>query len=104
MNVTAVSYTHLDVYKRQSLRGAGIRTQVYTEPKKFKAKMNYANKLGIPFVAFLGEDEVRAGKVTVKNMLTGEQESLDLGAAPTALAARAAALGGGAPIREPANG
>lgn len=87
-----------------SLRGAGIRTQVYTEPKKFKAKMNYANKLGIPFVAFLGEDEVRAGKVTVKNMLTGEQESLDLGAAPTALAARAAALGGGAPIREPANG
>ena len=87
-----------------SLRGAGIRTQVYTEPKKFKAKMNYANKLGIPFVAFLGEDEVRAGKVTVKNMLTGEQESLDLGSAPTALAARAAALGGGAPIREPVNG
>ena len=66
--------------------------------------MNYANKLGIPFVAFLGEDEVRAGKVTVKNMLTGEQESLDLGSAPTALAARAAALGGGAPTREPANG
>ena len=87
-----------------SLRGAGVRTQVYTEPKKFKAKMNYANKLGIPFVAFLGEDEVRAGKVTVKNMLTGEQESLDLGAAPAVLAARAAALGGGAPIREPAHG
>ena len=87
-----------------SLRGAGVRTQVYTEPKKFKAKMNYANKLGIPFVAFLGEDEVRAGKVTVKNMLTGEQESLDLGAAPAVLAARAAVLGGGAPIREPAHG
>ena len=55
------------------LRCAGVRTQMYTEPKKFKAKMNYADKLGVPFVIFLGEDEIAAGTVTCKNMTTGEQ-------------------------------
>ena len=50
-------------------RAAGIRTQLYTEAKKFKAKMNYADKTGIPFAAFLGEDEISAGTVTVKDLL-----------------------------------
>ncbi len=50
------------------LRQAGIRTQLYTEQKKFKAKMSYADKLNIPFVVFLGEDEIRAGAATVKNL------------------------------------
>ena len=50
------------------LRGAGIRTQLYAEQKKMKAKMNYAAKLGIPFTVFLGEDEIAAGTATVKNM------------------------------------
>ena len=40
------------------LRDAGVRTQLYTEQKKFKAKMNYADKLGVPYVVFLGEDEI----------------------------------------------
>ena len=44
------------------LRGAGIRTQLYTEQKKFKAKMNYADKLGVPYVVFLGDDEIAAGR------------------------------------------
>ena len=39
-----------------ALRDAGIRTQLYTEKKKFKAKIGYADKLGIPYVVFLGED------------------------------------------------
>ena len=59
-------------------RGCEIRTQLYTEQKKFKAKMGYADKLGIPFVAFLGEDEIAAGKISLKNMTTGEQQLLSL--------------------------
>ena len=55
------------------LRSAGLRAQLYTEPKKFKAKMNYADKLGVPFVLFLGDDEIRDGIVSVKNMKSGEQ-------------------------------
>ena len=60
------------------LRGAGIRTQLYTEQKKFKAKMSYADKLGIPFVAFLGEDEAAQNKISLKNMQTGDQQLLSL--------------------------
>ncbi|MBQ2323006.1 MAG: histidine--tRNA ligase, partial [Oscillospiraceae bacterium] len=56
-----------------ALRAAGIRTQLYTEQKKFKGKMNYADKLRVPYVLFLGEDEINAGVVTCKNMATGEQ-------------------------------
>ena len=59
-------------------RSAGVRTQLYTEQKKFKAKMGYADKLGIPFVAFLGEDEAAAGKISLKNMQSGEQQLLSL--------------------------
>ncbi|MBR0312015.1 MAG: histidine--tRNA ligase [Oscillospiraceae bacterium] len=58
------------------LRNRGLRTQLYTEEKKFKQKMNYADKLGVPFVLFLGEDEVNVGVVTLKNMKSGEQEKL----------------------------
>ena len=58
------------------LRGNGIRTQLYTEQKKFKAKMNYANNLGIPYVVFLGEDEIAQGVVACKDMVTGEQTTL----------------------------
>ena len=59
-----------------ALRRAGIRTQLYTEPKKFKAKMNYADKLSVPYVLFLGEDEIAAGMVSCKNMTTGAQTKL----------------------------
>ena len=57
------------------LRNAGIRTQIYAENKKIKQKLSYADKLGIPFVVLIGEDELKAGVVTVKNMETGEQAS-----------------------------
>ena len=58
------------------LRSAGVRTQLYTEQKKFKAKMSYADKLGVPYVIFLGDDEIAAGVVACKDMNTGEQTKL----------------------------
>jgi len=50
------------------LRDAGVRTQLYAEKKKFKAKLSYADKLSIPFAVFLGEDEIQAGTATVKDL------------------------------------
>ena len=61
-----------------ALREAGIRTQLYAEKKKFKAKIGYADKLGIPYVIFLGEDEIAAGTVTCKDMTAGVQQTLPL--------------------------
>ena len=83
-----------------SLRAANLRAQLYTEPKKFKAKMNYADKLGVPFVLFLGEDEISAGVVSVKNMVSGEQVKVS---AEDAIALISAAVAEGrknAPILE----
>ena len=57
-------------------RNAGVRVQLHGEQKKFKAKMNYADKIGVPFVVFLGEDEIREGVVACKNMKSGEQTKL----------------------------
>ena len=59
------------------LRQAGIRTQLHCEQKKFKAKMSYADKLSIPYVIFLGEDEINAGVVACKDMKSGEQAKLN---------------------------
>lgn len=59
-----------------ALRENGIRTQIYTEKKKFKAKIGYADKLSIHFAIFLGEDEIANNTVTVKNMKTGEQNTV----------------------------
>ncbi len=59
-----------------ALRDNGIRTQLYTEKKKFKAKIGYADKLGIPYVVFLGEDEIANGVITLKDMTSGEQKTL----------------------------
>ena len=58
------------------LRAAGVSTQIYTEKKKFKAKMNYADKTGVPYVMFLGEDEIAKGVIACKDMRTGEQVKL----------------------------
>ncbi len=56
-----------------TLREAGIRTQIYGEQKKFKVKMSYCAKLGIPFAVLLGEDEIAADRLSVKNFETGKQ-------------------------------
>ena len=58
------------------LRGAGVRTQVYTEKKKVKSKFAYADKLSIPFAVVIGGDEAAEGVVSLKNLSTGEQVKL----------------------------
>ena len=58
------------------LRNAGLKVQLYGEQKKFKQKMTYANKLGVPFAVLLGEDEIAEGMCSVKNMISGEQVKL----------------------------
>ena len=55
------------------LREAGIKTEIYTEDTKLKKKLSYVNKLGIPYLVLVGEDEERQGKVSLKKMQTGEQ-------------------------------
>ena len=55
-------------------RKAGIRTEVYPDKAKMKKQMSYANAKGIAFVALAGDDEIAQGKVTLKNMSTGEQK------------------------------
>jgi histidyl-tRNA synthetase len=60
----------------EELRRGGLRVQFYGEQKKFKQKMAYADKLGVPFAVLLGEDEIAEGKCSVKNMVTGQQVTL----------------------------
>ncbi len=60
------------------LRALGIKVLTFTEDNKFKAKLNYANKIGVPFVAIIGEDEVKNRTAVVKDMATGEQQTLSL--------------------------
>ena len=60
----------------EALRSVGLRVQLYGEQKKFKQKMAYADKMGVPFAVLLGEDEIAEGKCSVKNMVTGEQVKL----------------------------
>ncbi len=60
----------------EALRTAGLRVQLYSEPKKFKQKLSYADKLGVPYAVLLGEDEIAQGKCALKNMRTGEQKLL----------------------------
>ena len=58
------------------LRNAAARTEIYTEQKKFKAKMSYADKLGVPYVVFLGDDEIAGNVVACKDMASGQQTTL----------------------------
>ena len=67
------------------LRALGIKVLTFTEDNKFKAKLNYANKIGVPFVAIIGEDEAKNHTAVIKNMATGEQLKLSLEDVPTFL-------------------
>lgn len=60
------------------LRQAGINADVYLENKKIKAKFKYADKLGIPYVAIIGEEEEKNGTLSLKNMETGNQEEISI--------------------------
>ena len=52
----------------------GINTEIFLNDKKLKAKMKYADKLEIPYVIIVGEDEINSGIVKIKNMKTGEEK------------------------------
>ncbi len=83
------------------LREAGIRTQLYTEQKKFKQKMSYADKLGVPYILLLGEDEITQGKASLKDMATGEQALLTAQEAAERILSGLATARSAPPIREP---
>ena len=59
-------------------RDAGIRAEIYPDSAKMKKQMSYANDKNIPFVAIVGENEMNEGKLTLKNMTTGEQSLVTL--------------------------
>ena len=72
------------------LRSEGVKTQIYFENKKFKQKIGFADKSGIPFALIIGTDEAASGTVSLKDMTAGTQEKLT----PAEAAARInAALG-----------
>ena len=83
-----------------ALRDAGIRTQLYTEKKKFKARIGYAAKLGIPYAIFLGEDEIAQGVVSCKDLAAGQQQTLPVEQLIPQLKAALAARSSGTVIRE----
>ena len=82
------------------LRDTGLRVQLYGEEKKFKAKMSYADKLSIPFVVFLGEDELSSGLISVKDMTSGKQEDLTPEEAAAYMAGMLKVRNQGTPIKE----
>ena len=61
-----------------ALRKLGVNTEIYLNNKKLKAKMKYADKLKIPYVVVIGEDEIASKKVKVQNMRTGEETETSL--------------------------
>ena len=61
-----------------TFRKEGINTEVYMNDKKMKAKFKYADKLKIPYVAIIGEDEVKEKKVSLKNLVTGKQDTINI--------------------------
>ena len=83
-----------------ALRKAGVRTQLYGAKKKFKAKMGYADKLAVPFAVLIGEDEIKEGVLSVKDMASGEQVKLSPDEAAAYIARRVAEKNAGAVIKE----
>lgn len=75
MDESAVNYC---LFVAGQLRSQDIRTEVYLNDRKFKNKLNYANKLEAPYVLVVGEDEIKQGKVSFKDMFNHTQETLSV--------------------------
>ncbi|HKK61869.1 MAG TPA: His/Gly/Thr/Pro-type tRNA ligase C-terminal domain-containing protein, partial [Bacteroidales bacterium] len=60
----------------QQLRAKGIKAELYPDQVKMKKQMAYANKLNIPYVAVVGNNEIQSNKISLKNMETGDQQTL----------------------------
>ena len=58
------------------LREAGVAAEAYPDLAKVKKQLDYANAKQIPYVVLIGSEEIQTGKLTVKNMITGEQQKL----------------------------
>lgn len=76
--ISMIEDLSLAIKVANELRKAGINTEIYFDKKKIKAKFKYADKLKIPYVIAIGEDEINSGKFTLKNMETGNQEALEI--------------------------
>ena len=81
-----------------SMRESGLRAQIFGENKKLKAKLAYADKLRVPFVVFLGEDELNQGLITVRDMASGGQTTASAGILTTGILEKIKVLRSGAPI------
>ena len=90
---------HHAVSLAASMRESGLRVQIYGESKKFKAKVSYADKLGVPYVVFLGEDEVSKGQITVKDMSSGAQTTASAAMLTAGLLEKVKAMRGGPLIK-----
>jgi histidyl-tRNA synthetase len=82
---TKVLFVHFDDLSEsyafeqlQKVRAADIASEIYPGRKKLDKQMNYANDKKIPFVIVIGGDEMASGKLSLKNMATGEQEKLTI--------------------------
>jgi histidyl-tRNA synthetase len=84
------------------LRELGVKTQIYSENKKFKQKMAYADKIGAQYVVLIGEDEIKEGKVTAKDMFSGSQVSASPAMIAAGIADAVKKKSDIAPIKEPA--
>jgi histidyl-tRNA synthetase len=60
------------------LRKIGVKSEVYPDNDKIKKQMSYADKKNIPYVAFVGDNEMAENTITLKNMLSGEQQSVTI--------------------------
>ena len=83
-----------------SMREAGLRVSIYGENKKFKSKLAYADKLGIPFVVFIGEDEINNNVITVKDMVSGNQTTASAGILTAGVLEKIKSRRDSAPIEE----
>ena len=81
------------------LRSLGIRTQLYSEKKKFKARMSYADRIKVPYCVIIGEDEAAKGLVSLKDMKTGNQFELTAEEAAAHVRKELAALSEIAPVK-----
>ena len=77
--VTVFSPDLMNVSARiaSQLRAAGVNTELYPEAAKLDRQLKYANALGIPFVVIVGPDEAQAGKATVRDLVSGQQQVVD---------------------------
>ena len=62
----------------KELRNNNISSELYPNNDKLKKQMNYANNKGVQFVVMIGEDEMKSGQLTIKNMSTGEQNEMSI--------------------------